>query len=151
MTYNRFFTAPQLKELWSKYHRWKYNICVYNGGPGSGRKPEGKTKEQKGIDYYKNKLQGKSVLHKEVGKIDFTGKGLKETMYKGYPELLHRLDKTIKGSKHIETKPLYKVRKDDAISFSTLKNKKIEVLTRNFKDNKQFYLVRLKDIRKKKE
>jgi hypothetical protein len=124
---------------------------VKNGGVGSGIKGHRTEKEQRGIDYYKRKLQGKSVIHKKLGKIDFTSTGLRETIYKGNPSLLHKLDKTIEQSERVETKPLYKTRKDKSISFSKLTNKKIEILTRNFFDKKQFYLAKFKDLKKRKK
>jgi hypothetical protein len=106
---------------------------------------------------YRNNTQGKSVINRDIGKVDFGMRGLKETIQtaKSKPEILKTLTKIreiIKYGKKEGTKDAYKERKDGAIAFDSIKKdvkykgKKMEttalirVLPRDVKDFYNLYL-----------
>lgn len=112
------------------------NSIVENGGAGSGRKghttpkpviidsrrrfKDYKTLSDSARKFYKDNIQGKAIDHEILKKIHFTQKGLKETINKGNPELLFKIDKILEKGKITDIKPSYKDRSDNAFSFTRL-------------------------------
>lgn len=95
---------------------------------------------------YRDYIQGRSINHKDLGQIEFTRKGMDETLSKN-PELAKQfpdLPKALQKADYKETNPLYKVRQDKATEkFHTLKSGDVKHYVAEDKlGNKKFYLSR---------
>lgn len=99
-----------------------------------------------GEKYYKNYNQDIVINHKDIGEFRFGRKGMDESISKNpasireFPNLI----KNVKSADYIETKDLYKIKKDKNIKdFHTLSDKEREYLIARDKNNNQkFFLIK---------
>ena len=102
--------------------------------------------KQQAQNFYKDYLQGRTIVNKDIGSIDITRKGLDEIFSKNvelaqlFPDLINDLRK----ADYVETNALYKVRKDKATEkFHILKNgENKHFIAEDKLGNKKFYLTK---------
>ena len=102
--------------------------------------------KQQAQHFYKDYLQGRTIVNKDIGNIDITRKGLDEIFSKNvelaqvFPDLINDLRK----ADYVETNALYKVRKDKATEkFHILKNgENKHFIAEDKLGNKKFYLTK---------
>ena len=118
---------------------------------------------QKAIEYYKENFQGKPVYREGIGNINFSNKGIKETIsHSGNNEdklkcIVAIKDIILNGKIGKEEKPNHP-RKDEIVSFIPInklinlngKNKEIEVLVAKDISGKYYYDLFTNGLRQKK-
>lgn len=124
---------------------------IFLTGNELGEHKDIKVLRQKAADYYRDHLQGKTVEHPELGKILFSGKGLKNIVSSSGNEnklkLIPSLYEIIKNGEYAGSEDLAHPRTDGIIKFHRInnavsldgKNYKVSVLIGEDEQHNKFY------------
>lgn len=97
--------------------------------------------------YYQDYIQHTKTKNKDIGEVEFSGKGIKETLNKDIEtgKNIPKLKKNIKNAKKTETNELYKERKDKIKKFHTLENDKEKYIIAQDENRQRYYMSKAKE------